>query len=80
MSLKSRTRHSNIETFSHSDKFLEKNKIGQHWEMVKALQPAGLVLSPSSSLTMCVNLGKLLNLLQLQFPQYLRIIYFIGLL
>ena len=66
--------------FSHGDKFLEQNKRRQHWEMVKALQPAWLVLSPSSSPVSCVHLGTLLNLLQLQFPQHLHITYSIEVL
>ena len=65
--------------FSHGDKFLEQNKGRQHWEMVKALQPAWLVLNHSFTAT-CVHLGTLLNLLKLPFPQHLHITYFIEVL
>ena len=39
--------------FSHGDKFLEQNKGRQHWEMVKALQPAWLVLNHSFTSYVC---------------------------
>lgn len=41
--------------------------------MMKALTPAQLVPGPSSSLAMCVNFSKLLNLVKLQFLQDLPI-------